>query len=99
MNFSLLKAAFNTTPYKRLIVFGSQARNDAGKGSDVDILVVLDKTLTFAEKGTMASMLRKRLAQKSIDADIVIHSEEEVDRYKQFPGSVVRNALKEGITL
>ena len=99
MDFIALKEAFKQINHTRLIVFGSYARGEARADSYVDVLVVVADPMPFPEKGRIASVLRRNLAEKRIDADIVIHSEKEVDRYKDLPGSIIRNALREGIAL
>ena len=40
----LLQHYFTGKPVKKAYLFGSHARNEAGKGSDIDILVELDHT-------------------------------------------------------
>ena len=40
----ILQRYFTGTPVKKAYLFGSYARNQAGSGSDIDILVELDHT-------------------------------------------------------
>lgn len=82
---------------KAVILFGSRAREDYQEGSDYDILVVIDKTLSGKEKMEVSKRLRMALVEFPID--IILKSEEEIEAQKDMIGSVVREALKEGITL
>jgi len=60
-------------------------------------LVVMDKTLSHREKMEISKRLRMALVEFPID--IILKSEEEIEAQKDMIGSVVREALKEGITL
>jgi predicted nucleotidyltransferase len=82
-----------------IILFGSRARGSFSKYSDYDILVIISKTIDRKEKMELFSILLDELVKNGIDADIIIRSKEEVNYYKNKVGSVVRNALKEGIVL
>jgi hypothetical protein len=62
-------------------------------------LVIVKVLLSIKEKMRLTGLLRKELAKRGIDADIIIKSGDEINYYKEKIGSVVRNALKEGITL
>jgi predicted nucleotidyltransferase len=95
----LLKKTFSDLNCERIILFGSRARDDFSTGSDYDILIIVQKNLTIEEKMRLLACLRKELAKKGIDADIIIKSNDEVEYYKDKIGSVVRTALKEGVAL
>lgn len=47
----------------------------------------------------ISKSIREYLAKSGIDVDIIIKSDNEVDILRDKPGSIVRNALKEGIAL
>lgn len=96
---NLLKEMLQGVNYKKIILFGSRARGDYSEKSDYDILIVMKNNLSIREKMELSSFLRKKLAKEEIDADIVIKSKEELNYYKIKIGSVVREALKEGIRL
>lgn len=75
---------------KSALLFGSYARNEAEKQSDIDVIVhggsKFDKTDIFA----FGEELR-RLTKKAVDCFEISEVEEDSDFYK--------NALKEGITI
>lgn len=83
----------------KIILFGSRARKDYKKGSDWDLLIVVDKELEREERLKIAHLIRKELAEKFIPCDILIKSEKEVEKRKNVIGSVIKIALKEGIVL
>jgi hypothetical protein len=45
----------------------------------------------------LASTVRKRLAAHLIDADVIVRAAVDVEWLREMPGSVVRNALAEGV--
>ena len=96
---TLLKKVFGDLNYEKLILFGSRARGDFSEGSNYDILIIVQKSLAIKEKMRLSARLRRELAKKGIDADIILKSNDEIDYYKDKIGSVVRSALKEGVAL
>jgi len=95
----LLKGMLQGLNYEEIILFGSRARGDSSEKSDYDFMIVMKNNLITREKIKLSSLLRKKLAKKGIDADLVIKSKDELNDYKTKIGSVVREALKEGIPL
>lgn len=95
----LLKETFGELDYEKIILFGSRAKGEFSEVSDYDILIIVQKSLAIEEKMKLLGRLRKELAKKGIDADIIIKSNDEVEYYKDKIGSVVRTALKEGVAL
>lgn len=82
-----------------ILLFGSRAKGIGSDTSDYDLLIVTTDTLIKSDKMDLAGELRKALASfdTDIDADIIIKSIAEVETSKETIGSVVREALKEGI--
>ena len=83
----------------RIILFGSRARGDWERGSDWDLLIVVDKELTRNEKMELSHLIRKELAEEYIACDVIIKSEKEIEYYKDFFGTVTHEALKEGVEI
>jgi len=94
-----IRAALSKIHYEKCLLFGSRARGSAGEGSDYDLLVIIGKALAHQEKIVMAAAIRRELAAKFIDADIIIRSVGEVEAHRELRGSVVRNALLEGVAI
>ena len=84
---------------KALILFGSRAKGNENKYSDWDFLIIVKEDLSFPKKRKIAKEIRVRLAELFIPCDIIIKSESEIEYYKNFIGSITRQALKEGIKI
>jgi len=96
---ALFKEVFENINYEKIILFGSRARGDFSEGSDHDVLVIVKKTLPVKEKMRLFALLRRDLAKRGIDADIIIKSTDEIEYYKNKIGNVVRTAMVEGAAL
>ena len=77
----------------RVILFGSHARGDAHDGSDLDFLVVLPEV-----HGRLAEMVRfrKLLRPLRITADVLVYSEEQMEKWATVPCTVMYEATREG---
>ena len=84
---------------QKIILFGSRARNDFTPLSDYDVLIIMEKPFEIKEKMSISKNIRQYLARSGLDVDVIIKSENEVNILKDKPGSIVRNALKEGFAL
>ncbi len=58
---ALVNQYLGTQPVKRAYLFGSQARGDASVGSDIDILVELEKRVTLFDFARMQMRLEELL--------------------------------------
>jgi uncharacterized protein len=78
---------------EKIILFGSHARGEAGPDSDADLLVVMRYTGSRREQATEID-----LALWGIDlaADVLVFSPEEIEKYRNIVGTIIRPALKEG---
>ncbi len=77
----------------RVILFGSRARKQAGRWSDVDLLVVLPKV---EDKRRAAVDMLRAVGDLSVAMDIIVSTPEELARKAQIKGTVFRAALREG---
>ncbi len=85
--------------YKSIISFGSRARGDYDIFSDYDLLIIVNEDINIKRKRMLSKKIRETLAKKLIGSDVIIKSLQEVDYFKDKIGSVVKNALKEGVVL
>ncbi|MCX9028240.1 MAG: nucleotidyltransferase domain-containing protein [Candidatus Methanoperedens sp.] len=87
------------TSAQKIILFGSRARKDFTPLSDYDVLIITEKPFEINKKMSISKNIRQYLAHLGLDVDVTIKSVNEVNILKDKPGSIVRNALKEGIAL
>lgn len=80
----------------QIILFGSQARGTAGPGSDVDLLVIMPVSGSKREKRVE---MRVALHDIAVPTDILLATPEDVSRYKDVVGTIIRPALREGKVL
>ena len=77
----------------QIILFGSQARGDADRDSDIDLLVVFAE---LADKRKTAIDLERALSDVPVAKDIIVSTPEELERSRTRIGSVLRYAQQEG---
>ena len=94
-----IKKVVNEFGADDIILFGSRAKQSADKFSDYDILAIFASRLSDKEKINIASRIRKRLAENFIDVDILVRNKKDVERERLQFGSVIKNAMKEGVAL
>lgn len=82
---------------QQLTLFGSQARDDAQAGSDIDVLVLLTPPVN---PGVEIQHTGQIVANLSLQYDVVISCLFiDVDQYQTRNGPLLRNIRQEGITL
>jgi predicted nucleotidyltransferase len=83
-----------------IILFGSRARDDARRDSDVDLLIV-EKAPFGLQKSRREESGRLYLALMDLPGpkDILLYSRDEFDHWKTSPHHVVGRASREGRVL
>jgi len=81
----------------KIILFGSRAREDYTKDSDIDLYVIVDKEISFAEKRKITSNIRIKLAELKIPNDVIVQSESVADKRKNDVGYLTYYVFKEGV--
>lgn len=77
----------------RVILFGSHARGEAGKHSDLDFLVIEPEVENATEESVR---LRRTLRGLLLAADVIVASEQKVRDWRDVKGSLIHAALAEG---
>ena len=81
---------------EQIILFGSHARGEAHPHSDVDLLVVFSEC---ADKRKAAIEIRRVLKDMPVPKDIIVSTPDELNRKRDWIGSVLRYAQREGMIL
>ncbi len=89
----------STLPEAQILLFGSRARGRAAPDSDYDILIIVGRPLDIHAKLALRTRIRKQLLERGIRCDILIQSDQEIQRKKELPGHIVRSVLREGVPL
>lgn len=80
-------------PGARIILFGSHARGEAGRHSDLDFLVIEPEVENPARESVR---LRRALGDLVLAADVIVASDQRVQQWQEVHGSVIHSALAEG---
>lgn len=78
---------------RRVILFGSYARGEANPDSDLDLIVVLAGA---PHKHREMARLRGAVGMVGVGVDVLVFSEDEIERRARVPGTVAYWAAKEG---
>jgi len=80
---------------ERIILFGSMARGDAHRHSDVDLLIVKNGP----DLRGVAARIYRRLYGVGAAVDLVMVTSQDVERYKDSHALAIKPALREGTVL
>ncbi len=91
-----LHPVFKKSRVLRVILFGSLARGEASRRSDLDLIAVQDTDRRFLDRyeGFLREVVETIPAR---DVDLLIYTPEELERMAQRPWMAI--TLKEGITI
>lgn len=87
-------------PAAEVRLFGSRACGEARPDSDVDLLITApDAWLASRDRFALLSDLWGAVAQPDLSIDLVLHSTSEAARRAKEPGSLVQQAIRDGVLL
>jgi predicted nucleotidyltransferase len=78
---------------QRIVLFGSAARDQAGPNSDLDLLVIVRGPV---HRRALAQEITRNLHGIPLPVDIVVATEQDIERYGDKVGTILRPALREG---
>lgn len=82
---------------KLALIFGSLARGDYSKKSDVDVIFVEDTKIGFIDRiGDYLKALRDKDVLKQFDIDVLVYTPEEFEEMKMVGNRFITRALREG---
>jgi predicted nucleotidyltransferase len=83
----------SAAPGAKVILFGSHARGDAGRGSDLDFLVVEPEVEDAMAESVR---LRRTLRGLGVFADVVVISEQDAEEWRDVRGSLIHSVFADG---
>ena len=81
---------------RKIILFGSRARGNARRHSDLDLLVIADSE---QPRHCRAAPLYGALRDILVPMDILVYTPEEVEEWSRVPQAFVTTAVREGTVL
>ena len=81
---------------ERIILFGSAARGDLGKDSDLDFLVIKSGV---SHRRKLAQQIRLRMFGIGTPMDIVVVTPEDIEAFQDKIGTILGDALREGVLI
>ncbi|MGQ9584158.1 MAG: nucleotidyltransferase domain-containing protein [Anaerolineae bacterium] len=78
---------------RRIVLFGSAARDEMGPQSDADLLVIVEEGV---HRRALAQEVYRHLHGIPLAVDVVVVTEQDVERYGNRVGTILRPALREG---
>jgi len=78
---------------QKIILFGSAAKGKMGPDSDLDFLVIVRAP---ARRREIAQAIYRNLSYVGSPVDVVVVTDEDVERYHDLIGYIIRPALREG---
>lgn len=89
----LVKRIVEAVSPLRIILFGSTARGGAGRYGDVDVLMVAPEG---SHRRKTAQIIYRKLLGFGLPVDVVVATSEDMEKYRDSPGLVYREAIREG---
>ena len=80
---------------KKVILFGSSAKENAGIFSDLDLLIIMESKLGFLKRTAEAY----RRLRPEVGADILVYTPDELERMLKNNNAFIRQAFREGQVL
>lgn len=81
----------------KVILFGSTARGETNKDSDLDLLIIeKEKFNKDRSRRKELKSIRQLLMKYRIPKDILLYDEEEVEYWKDSSNHIISRCLKEG---
>ncbi len=81
---------------ERIVLFGSQARGEAGTRSDIDLLVIVSEV---ESRRRLAADIYDALTGIPVATDVVVVTSDDIERYADAGGTIVQPALEDGVLL
>ena len=96
----IVQRLVKTVQPEQIILFGSQARDEAREDSDVDLLVIESEPFG-PQRSRLEEIgrLESAIGRLSLSTDLLVYSRDEIERWRDSPRHVIGRALREGKVL
>ena len=81
---------------QKIILFGSQARGEAGEHADIDLMIIQETNLPRHKR---YPVVRRLFRGMGIPMDILVYTPDEFARFQSVPGSFTYTVAHEGKVL
>jgi predicted nucleotidyltransferase len=92
----MVERIVKTAQPDQVILFGSRAVGTPRSDSDVDLLVVMPLR---KPRRRLEGDLHAAVAESELSKDIVVITPEELERFRDVPGTIVKPALESGLVV
>ena len=89
----IIRRIVETAHPRKIILFGSAERGEMGPDSDMDVLVIIPPGV---HRRKTARSIYRNLIGVGFAVDVVVVTEQDVERYKDNSGLVIKSALEQG---
>jgi predicted nucleotidyltransferase len=86
----------STAKPQRIILFGSSARKTRNRDSDIDLLVIVRGPV---HRRQLAQKIYRNLHGIGLPVDVIVATEDDIEKHGNQIGTILRPALKEGKVL
>ena len=91
----IVKRIVDVADPEKIILFGSAARGDFGRNSDVDLLIIKDGEDAL----TLMSRIYGVMQGVGVAVDALVVSPEDVERFKNSHSLIIKPALQDGVVI
>ncbi|MBM4464879.1 MAG: nucleotidyltransferase domain-containing protein [Chloroflexi bacterium] len=89
----IMRRVFEVVLPRRIVLFGSAVRGQMGPDSDLDLLVIVRGPV---HRRALAQEIYRNLHGIPLPVDVVVATEQDIERYGDKVGTILRPALREG---
>ena len=81
---------------EKIILFGSWAKGVATNDSDLDLLVIMNISGSKRLEATKVDLLLEGI---ELPTDVIVATPDDIEKYRNCPGTIIRQAVQEGRVL
>jgi len=81
---------------EKIILFGSWAKGLATNDSDLDLLIVMNVQGSKRQEAIKVDLLLEGIP---LPTDVIVVTPQDIEKYRECPGTIIRQALREGKVL